>query len=537
MSQFFHSLRFRILIIAILSFALLFALVIYNTTRLLNSVAEENILSNIRQTSETMNLAISMYTSKEDLDTLNEYIQELISGSEVGIVYLAITDDLEQVVLKTTDAPSKIPAPTLREDYLTEKTIHIAQPTLLQGSKVGTLRFGMTWQQLHTGLERVKTEIFLLLSAGFILIIVLVLFLGMRLNHRVADMMITSQRLGSGEYGVRVNESGRDELSALAINMNAMAQAIEDRIADLEKSREEIQGLNASLEQRVIERTSELAMALSDLEKTQKELVQSEKLAGLGSIVAAVAHELNTPIGNALTVSTSFADKARNFENEIQHGLKRSTLNAFQNDVKSAVELIERNLGKASELITSFKHVAIDQTSSKRREFELAQTLNEVISTIRPTFKKTGHVLETEMEPGIMMDSFPGPIGQIVTNFVNNAVLHAFKDIDAGVMRLSCMHDDKGWVRIIFSDNGVGMSDENLKQIFDPFFTTQLGQGGSGLGLHIVHNMVTGLLGGTIQVQSTRGKGSIFNIRLPLKAPQQNENKEEQEDYFKVKNS
>ena len=398
--------------------------------------------------------------------------------------------------------------------------IHIEQPTLLYGNQIGMLRFGMTWKQLHDGIQSVNREIITLLSVGFLLMITLIFFLVYQIIKRLSVLISSSQQIGAGHYEVRAPSRGNDEIARLATHFNQMAQAIEHHIADIETSRMRVEELNVSLEDRVKERTAELALALEDLKKTQDELVQSEKLAGLGSIVAAVAHELNTPIGNALTVATSFSEKTREFEQDISQGLKRSTLNNFTENVHSAADLLERNLSKASELILSFKHVATDQTSSKRRKFDLATMLYEVIATLRPTFKKTGHKLEVALDKGIEMDSFPGPIGQIVTNFINNAILHAFSEMNEGTMKLTCSRETEGWVKLVFSDNGQGISKENIKQVFDPFFTTQLGKGGSGLGLNIVHNMVTGLLGGSIVAESEVGAGAVFTIILPEVAPE-----------------
>lgn len=513
MGNFYHSLRFRAFAVTFVSFAALFALVIVNTNHQLDAVAVENINSNIRQTSETMNLALAPYTTLEGLEALNDYLQELISGGEVGIIYLAIVDEKGELVLRTETTPAVLPEPTPQAQYLVSDVIHIAQPTLLYGNQIGMLRFGMTWKKLHEGIDAVNREIFTLLSIGFVLITALLFYLVFRIINRLSTLLATTRELEQGNYAVRAYSGGRDEICSLAQHFNQMAVAIEEHISDIER-------LNENLEDRVKERTAELAEALENLKKTQDELVQSEKLAGLGSIVAAVAHELNTPIGNAMTVATSFAEKTRDFENHLKQGLKRSTLNEFTESVYAAADLLERNLGKASELILSFKNVAIDQTSSKRRRFDLADTINEIVSTLRPTFKKSGHELMLNLTPGVEMDSYPGPIGQVITNLINNAILHGFEGIENGTMKLSCDQGVNGWATIVFSDNGVGISQENIKQVFDPFFTTQLGKGGSGLGMNIVHNIVTALLGGSIVVESPKGKGAIFTIVLPMTAPQ-----------------
>lgn len=520
MLDFFGSLRFRAMAVTVLAFAALFLLVITNTNKLLDDIALQTVQSNIRQTSETMNLAIAPYTTAEGLETLQDYIGELISGGEVAIVYLAIVDEQGNVVLQTDTTPDFLPEPTPPDALLKQNVVHIAQPTLLYGNQIGMLRFGMTWSRLKSGIEELNNEIYRLLSVGFVLLGMLIFYLVFRITRRLSALVEVSQQLGSGDYQVRAICTGHDEITKLGDHFNSMAQAIAEHIRHVETSRRKVEELNASLEDRVIERTNELASALDNLKKTQHELIQSEKLAGLGSIVAAVAHELNTPIGNALTVATSFAEKTRQFNQDVSSGLKRSTLNNYIDSVISATELLERNLGKAAELILSFKHVAIDQTSSKRREFDLAETIREIVSTVSPTFRKTGYSLDLDLHEGISMQSYPGAIGQIITNFINNAIRHGFAGRDNGCMSLSCVLETEGWVKIRFSDDGLGVSAENLKHIFDPFFTTQLGKGGSGLGLNIVHNIVTGLLGGSIVAESQPGEGTTFNIIVPLKAPE-----------------
>lgn len=297
-------------------------------------------------------------------------------------------------------------------------------------------------------------------------------------------------------------------------------------LSSLLKAQRQIEELNQSLEKRVIERTRDLANSNAELEKTLErlkhtldELVRSEKLAALGSLVAGIAHELNTPIGNSLMVASTLRDVNHNFREQMLVGLRRSALDAYMTETESASDILMRNLQRAAELITSFKQVAVDQTSSQRRRFELAEVVNEIVVTMQPVFRRTSHSIETDIEPGISMDSFPGPLGQVIANLLNNAILHAFEGREHGLVRLEArLNDEK---QIIFScqDNGVGISPSNLRRVFDPFFTTKLGRDGTGLGLNIVHNIVTGVLGGEITVESTLDEGTRFNISLPLRAP------------------
>ncbi len=299
-------------------------------------------------------------------------------------------------------------------------------------------------------------------------------------------------------------------------------------ITDKRRIENEIRELNANLEQRVTDRTEELqqankelAFTLETLNKAQEELVRSEKLAALGSLVAGIAHELNTPIGNSLMVASTLADQTRTLTNDYQNnGLRRSALESYINDAGKAGDILVRNLQRAANLVTSFKQVAVDQTSSQRRKFSVAEVISEIMLTLWPTLKKTAFTVNQDIPESLRMDSYPGPLGQVITNLVNNALLHGFDGRQSGHVSISAKEGDEGWLELTVQDNGVGIPTVNLNRIFDPFFTTKLGAGGSGLGLNIAHNIVTGILGGRIRVQSELGSGSTFILSLPLTAPQ-----------------
>lgn len=287
-----------------------------------------------------------------------------------------------------------------------------------------------------------------------------------------------------------------------------------------------LQALNANLEARVAERTAELQSAIEDLKRTQEELVRSEKLAGLGALVAGVAHELNTPIGNAVIVASTLADQHKRFAAEAAEGLRKSSLTRFMGELQEGVEVMERNLRRAAELISGFKQVAVDQSSHQRREFDLAELVHEMQLTLSPTLKRSGVKLSTEVPPGLPFDSHPGPLTQVLMNVINNAVVHGFgsatdrpDDAASPTVWLQAQALSGGRVQITLRDNGRGISAEHLPRVFDPFFTTRLGKGGSGLGLHIVYSLVTELLGGTVHIDSTLGEGTTVTLTLPQNAP------------------
>lgn len=255
------------------------------------------------------------------------------------------------------------------------------------------------------------------------------------------------------------------------------------------------------------------------LQDTQQQLVEREKLAALGSLVAGVAHELNTPIGNSLVIASTLEDKTTEIELR-QNGnmLRRSDLTNFIEAAREASTLLMRSLRNAAELVNSFKQVAVDQASAKRRHFNLHQASQEIVTTMKNQIRKAGHQVDLEMPDDIEMDSFPGPYGQVIINLINNALLHAFDGHNGGVIRLWAVRLGPERVRIVFQDDGAGIAIEHQARIFDPFFTTKLGQGGNGLGLSITYNIVTSLLDGSIRVDSVVGVGTRFTIDLPLKA-------------------
>ncbi len=246
--------------------------------------------------------------------------------------------------------------------------------------------------------------------------------------------------------------------------------------------------------------------------------MQQEKLASLGALVAGVAHELNTPIGNALTTSSSLGHAARQLQDSVQRGeLRKSVLVEFLKNAEAMNDLVVRSCERAATLITSFKQVAVDQTSEQRREFEILPLVEDNVNALRPSFKHAAVHIALEIPGGIRCNSYPGPLGQVLVNLVQNAVIHGFADRRGGTIRITA-HAEDARVQMTVEDDGLGMSDEVRAHIFDPFFTTRLGQGGSGLGLSVSQNIVTMVLGGSIDVHSSPGQGTRFVLRFPRDA-------------------
>lgn len=283
----------------------------------------------------------------------------------------------------------------------------------------------------------------------------------------------------------------------------------------------ERQQARATLEQRVQERTRELSEALATLTGAQHELVRKEKLAALGQLVAGISHELNTPIGNSVLIASALQDRHRAFAAALTAGgLTKSALERYLGHVGESSQVLLRSLERAADLVRSFKQVAVDQTSGVRRTFLLDQTVAETLSTLGPTLRATPHRVSVEVPAGIELDSYPGPLIQVISNLVNNALLHGFgpEAGEPGEIRIEARLVGEDAVQLCVRDNGRGIAEADLRRIFDPFFTTRLGQGGSGLGLSIVHSLVHDLLGGRLDVASRVDAGTTFTLTLPLRA-------------------
>lgn len=290
-----------------------------------------------------------------------------------------------------------------------------------------------------------------------------------------------------------------------------------------EKYKKKLNEINQSLEQKVIERTSELENSNSKLEQTitnlkltQEKLIESEKMACLGGLVAGVAHEINTPVGIGLTGITHFLDMTKDIKKE--YSSESLTKEEFENYLDTSEKLanqINTNLERTSHLVRSFKQVAVDQTNEEKRVFELESYLKEVIYSLGHVIKKTKLEVKIESTKRINIDSYPGAYSQIITNLIMNSIRHAYSKNEKGTILLE-LFENKDKIYIIYKDDGKGISEKNLSKIFDPFFTTNRKEGGTGLGLNIVYNIVTANLNGTITCDSKEGSGVEFRIVIPL---------------------
>lgn len=344
-----------------------------------------------------------------------------------------------------------------------------------------------------------------------------VIFLGIILTAGVLialSIRLPLQQIMTAMRAITLGDLGREVQGTKARDeVGAMARAVEVFRENAIAKRETEDELRASKEK--------AESALLELNAAQQNLIDAERLAALGGLVAGVAHEVNNPIGISLTVASSFARRSEIFEAQLRGdgGLRRSQLEEFVQSSRDASQQLVANLTRAGELIQSFKQVAADRNYSDQRTFDLADLTEQVVMSLRPGLRKQNLTLNVECQPNLTMNSYPGPYGQVLTNLFLNAVAHAFPDGRPGIIDIQVRESGKDNVEVIVSDNGCGMSLDVRRRAFDPFFTTRRDQGGTGLGLHIVYSIVTNRLGGRLDLDSEPGGGTRIQMILPRTAP------------------
>jgi signal transduction histidine kinase len=335
------------------------------------------------------------------------------------------------------------------------------------------------------------------------------ILVALSIRRPLQELMTAMQAITSGDYDRKVQGTqATDEIGEMARAVDVFRDnAIAKRQAedDLRASKERAE------------------TALAELRAAQRDLVDAERLAALGGLVAGVAHEVNNPIGISLTVASSLASRCAAFDAELdlKTPMRRSRLQEFVNGNRDAAQQLVANLQRAGELIQSFKQVAVDRSHAERRQFDLREATDQIVASLRPVLRKSGITHAIDIPEGLTLDSYPGSYGQVLTNLFLNAATHAFPDGNGGTVTVIAKTLRDQEVEIVVSDDGAGMPADVLRQAFDPFFTTRRGQGGTGLGLHIVYNLVTQRLGGRVSLDSKLGQGSTLRLTFPRVAPKQ----------------
>ncbi len=311
-------------------------------------------------------------------------------------------------------------------------------------------------------------------------------------------------------YDTKLEYKSTNEIGKLYGSFNILMESITDH-------QEKLQAFTSNLESRVEERTKELSESLHTLKKAQTQLIESEKMASLGALVSGVAHEVNTPLGNAITGSSIIKQETAELEKRMNNGtMTKSYLQETISSLNETARLLFKSVDSAATLVRSFKKISVDQSIEDKRKFDIVAYTKEVVQTFNSKLKSIPVKVIIEPTDSIIIYSFPGTFAQLLNNLIQNAIIHAFEFKKENAIISIKMNLVNNVFELSFEDNGAGMSEEIKKKAFDPFVTTKRNAGGTGLGLNIAYNLVSQKLKGTIELQTQEGKGTKFIVYIPV---------------------
>ena len=405
------------------------------------------------------------------------------------------------------------------------QVIEIIRPINIEEQTLGYVYVRMSPESFFsyvsgTRMVQVATIVLIIIAAFLV-----ALKYGQMLANPIQDTNLMLQKVArSRDYSLRFSASNVREYDHMLDSINILLSRVEEYISKQQQAERELQTLNSRLEEEVNQRTvalksanGELIQTLEKLHQFQRQIVENEKMASLGDMVAGVAHEVNTPIGLGITASTMMLDRLAVIDQQFKDKtLKASAMERFINESRENLNIIYRNLDRAAQLISSFKQVAVDQTSEEAREVNVKQLIEETLMSMRPRLKKVTHTINIDCPETLNVMCKAGPLNQILINLIMNSLIHAFETVENGKIDVIARLTEEQKLKIIYKDNGSGIPASIKKRIFDPFVTTKRGQGGSGLGMHLVFNLVTQALNGNIKLESEEGNGVAFTLTFPV---------------------
>jgi signal transduction histidine kinase len=410
-------------------------------------------------------------------------------------------------------------------DMNVEKVVEY--PITYLDNVVGKLIVYADYQEIYQKLYQQAGFILLSETIKIFLLTFFILFIvNLLITRHLFHITKYTQQLGSHNLDQALTISNRfntkDELDYLVDAINVMRINLQSEISKLEDAENALLALNGELEVKVHDRTAMLAksnnqlqQSFDDLTLAKDKIVQSEKMASLGQLVAGVAHEVNTPLGICITSITALSEHVDSLQSAISNeNLTKSFLVSKLNLLKEYEQIIERSLIKSVDLIQSFKSVAVEQHTDPEVDINLAKHVKNVVNTVKTMFKTKNYSINIDVDEKLSLVTYPSAWNQILTNFMVNSHIHGFENSREGEISISFTQEN-GYLTLLYQDNGKGISDEVNNKVFEPFITTKRGQGGSGLGLNIVFNLVDAKLGGTIENIDV-DKGACFKVKVPI---------------------
>lgn len=501
------------------------SLLVWNSLRLMETALVEQLENRITQIQPLLHASLAGPLLQEDIASIKEVTQQ-ISSEEIG--YVAVYNSLNEN-LATTGKPKLIDTIVHGEtgrylEWRKQEDLYLLRfPIAIEQQLLGHVDLEINTGLISLAIGNLKKQGTIIASIEVVLTILLLGLLGYALTRHLFALTQAAESMAAGDMSIRIPTSSDDEIGKAASTFNRMAEVIQTSYDKLRENDAKVRSLNDELEQRVEDRTFELKLAnkkleklIENLNKTQSQLIQSEKMAALGQLVAGVAHEINTPVGISVTAASHFQLKSDQFNKQFERGeLTDQDIIKYIKTSMEASNIVLSNMQRASKLIQSFKKIAVDQSSNEIRVFKLKEYLEEIFSSLHPQLKRGKYIFDIECPSDLELTSVPGAYSQIITNLIINSINHGFEGRLDGKISIS-VKENVDMLEIEYKDDGVGIPKENITKVFEPFFTTKRNQGGSGLGLQIVYNLVTQVLCGTIQCFSTLGEGTTFLLSVPL---------------------
>lgn len=416
----------------------------------------------------------------QQLETLVNQIESKTLTNDIEIA------EAQRQLIKFTNSDLALSFDGISDDLvgLVEKNYRLNESAESNAEKANTLRIWL---------------ILISLGMSISLAALMAVLVSRSIIQPLQDLTTVAKQVSEdSNFDLQAQVKTEDEIGILANAFNQMIERVRELLLDKEK------------------RAQELLAANQQLQATQQQLIAQERLAALGSLTAGIAHEINTPLGISISAASAVEEDAKAMRQNFSNGtMKRSEFDSFLETMEESSAMLLGNLRRAAELVQSFKQVAVDQSSEKQRSFEVREYLQEILLQLKPKLKNTRHTIKLQGSEHVSINSYPGAFSQIITNLVINSLIHAYEPQDSGVMVINFEQQGEELI-LIYADDGKGIKPEDVKQIFDPFFTTKRNQGGNGLGLHIVYNLVTQKLLGTIECDSQIGVGTKFTIKIPM---------------------
>lgn len=491
--------------------SILVSFTIYSATiiQMEKRVVDNNLLDKISYNEKVYSSSISVLLYEVNSEVLRSLLQSIFLDREIVRIELSDNTTLLDTTLD-------------KNNYEKKDLIKSNIKLVYEEQYLGELNIFYTYKYIDDNLKKYKLVIFAFSILLTILVLAILYYFIKKFSDAIKTLTEASTQIASGDLSKEIQIKTKDEIGILANKFEIMRNSLKERIETNENQAIEIKHLNEDLQNKVYERTKELEESnhelhesIKNLELTQKQLINSEKMASLGSLVAGISHEINTPVGVCLTASTHFSELTKNLKRDYENdSITEENFEKYIRNSNEVALLIETNLNKTAKLVKSFKQISVDQISEQSRKFDVKKYIYEILFSISNITRKTNLKIDV-VGDDIEIETYAGAFSQIITNLIINSINHGFKKNEVGTILITLENRDNS-IYMVYKDSGKGIPKENLPKIFDPFFTTNRENGGTGLGMNIIYNIITSKLNGTIVCNSSPNNGVEFIITIPI---------------------